>query len=175
MWFGTDDGLVKFNGKEFTTYSESDGLSNTYAIDIQPYAKDTLAIATWGGGLYFFSNGSFSRLVNDDYAKINEIRVQNGAIYGNLMKYKKRGEAWERRYVIIDSTNVRIVDEQHIYGSSFPQLNWVGDQLLTHGQLIKGRKRKGFKGVYEYKNDSLTFSFSIFKRENHSCDYPIRR
>ena len=163
MCFGTDDGLVKFNGNEFTTYSESDGLSNTYAIDIQPYSKDTLAIATWGGGLYFFSNGSFSRIVEDDYTKINEIRVQNGSIYGNLTKYEKTADIWKRRYVVIDSMDVRIIDEQSVYGAAFPQLNWVDDQLIAHGQLIKGRKRKNFIGVFQYENDSLSVIFPFLK------------
>ena len=106
MWFGTDDGLVKFNGKEFTTYSESDGLSNTYAIDIQPYSKDTLVVATWGGGLYFFSKGSFSRIVEEDFTKINEIRVQNGSVYGNLMKYEKVVGKWKRRHLLFNDKDV---------------------------------------------------------------------
>lgn len=163
MWFGTDDGLVKFNGKEFITYSESDGLSNTYAIDIQSYSKDTLAIATWGGGLYFFSKGSFSRVVEEDFAKINEIRVQNGSLYGNLMKYGKIAGKWKRKYLVFDDKEVKIVNEQHFYGTEFPQLNWTDERLLAHAQLIKGRKQKNFIGIYEYKNDSLSLVFPFLK------------
>ena len=34
VWIGTDDGLAKFNGKEFTNYSYEEGLTSNYVIDV---------------------------------------------------------------------------------------------------------------------------------------------
>lgn len=166
MWFGTDDGLVKFNGKEFTTYSESDGLGNTYAIDIQPFAQDTLVVATWGGGLYFFSDESFTKVIKDDYIKINEVRAHKRKLYGNLVRYEETDDGWVKKYFVFEESGITIGDSQYVYGSSFPQFNWIDDKLIVHGQLIKGRKQTHFKGIYEFENDTLKLLFPFFK-ERH--------
>jgi len=166
MWFGTDDGLVKFNGKEFTTYSENDGLGNGYVIDVKSYAKDSLVVSTWGGGLYFFSNGSFTKIIKDDYSKINEIRVHNKVIYGNLIKYEKKGDEWDRKYFVFKSDQFEIETSQYMYGTSFPQFEWLEGRLIVLGQLMKGRRQRHFKGIYEMSGDSLKLLFPFFKDKN---------
>jgi signal transduction histidine kinase len=165
MWLGTDDGLVKFNGKEFITYSESHGLTNSYAIDIQPYAKDTLVIGTWGDGLYFFTQETFIKLMDDEHAKINEATVDGDAIYGNLIKYKKENGEWVKTYFVFDKGGVKIERSQHKQGSSLPKFTWIDDQLIAHGQLVKGRRIDHFKGLYELKKDTLHLLFSFLKEK----------
>jgi signal transduction histidine kinase len=163
MWLGTDDGLVKFNGREFMTYSESHGLTNSYAIDIQPYAKDTLVIGTWGGGLHFFTNETFTKLMDNEYAKINEVTVDGDAIYGNLIKYKKENGEWIKTYFVFDEEGVKIEKSQQEHAISMPQFTWIEDQLIAHGQLIKGRRIQNFKGLYELKKDTLKLLFPFMK------------
>lgn len=165
MWFGTDDGLVKFNGKEFFVYSENHGLTNSYAIDIKPYAKDTLVISTWGGGLHFFTDERFTKLIDKDYVKVNEIMVDNGAVYGNLIKYKKEQGEWIKTYLVFDEEGMKSTRNQHNQGVTIPKFAWVGDRLIAHGQLIKGRRIRNFYGLYELKNDSLTPLFPFFKEK----------
>jgi signal transduction histidine kinase/ligand-binding sensor domain-containing protein/CheY-like chemotaxis protein len=55
MWFGTREGLNKYNGYTFTVYKNEVGDDNSLASnmvnDIVEDAKGYLWIATWGGGL----------------------------------------------------------------------------------------------------------------------------
>ena len=55
MWFGTREGLNKYNGYSFTVYKNEIGddrsLSNNMVNDIVEDAKGNLWIGTWGGGL----------------------------------------------------------------------------------------------------------------------------
>jgi signal transduction histidine kinase/ligand-binding sensor domain-containing protein/CheY-like chemotaxis protein len=55
MWFGTREGLNKYNGYGFTVYKNEIGnersLSNNQVRDIVEDAKGNLWIGTWGGGL----------------------------------------------------------------------------------------------------------------------------
>ena len=55
MWFGTEDGLNKYNGYEFQTYffepGDSNSLVNNYIRSIQEDLNGNLWIGTTGGGL----------------------------------------------------------------------------------------------------------------------------
>ncbi|MCH8011501.1 MAG: histidine kinase [Candidatus Marinimicrobia bacterium] len=55
MWFGTDDGLNKYDGYGFTVYkhdpSNSNSLSHNYINSIYEDESGILWIGTWGGGL----------------------------------------------------------------------------------------------------------------------------
>ncbi len=58
MWFGTRDGLNKYDGYQFTVYRNDpkgkNSISNNYVPDIVESANGDLWIATWGGGLNRF-------------------------------------------------------------------------------------------------------------------------
>ena len=55
MWFGTTDGLNKYDSYRFTIYKNDPddpySLSNNYIKDIKEDSKGNLWIATSGGGL----------------------------------------------------------------------------------------------------------------------------
>ncbi len=58
MWFGTRDGLNKYDGYKFTVYRNDPknklSISNNYIFDIIESSNGDLWIATWGGGLNHF-------------------------------------------------------------------------------------------------------------------------
>jgi len=68
LWLATDEGLVRFDGVQFTPFDEN----NTNAIthnDISSLAEDSagnLWIGTRGGGLCRLSHGKFTRLTTKD-------------------------------------------------------------------------------------------------------------
>ncbi|MEP6584619.1 MAG: two-component regulator propeller domain-containing protein, partial [Ginsengibacter sp.] len=58
MWFGTRDGLNKYDGYNFTVYKNDPKdkltISNNYIFDMTESSNGDLWIATWGGGLNCF-------------------------------------------------------------------------------------------------------------------------
>jgi len=58
MWFGTEDGLNKYDGYKFTVYKYSaendNSLSNNAVTSIAEDGNGNLWLATWGGGLSVF-------------------------------------------------------------------------------------------------------------------------
>lgn len=71
MWFGTRDGLNKYDGYRFTTYRNNPknklSISNNYVPDIIEASNGDLWIATWGGGVNRFDreDGSFTAYKHD--------------------------------------------------------------------------------------------------------------
>src|SRR5664279_1647676 len=66
MWFGTRDGLNKYDGYKFSVYrndpTDKYSISNNYISDIIESPNGDLWIATWGGGLNHYNRekGIFS-------------------------------------------------------------------------------------------------------------------
>lgn len=71
MWFGTQDGLNKYDGYTFTVYrndkNKTGSLSHNYVHVIYEDKKGNLWIGTWGGGLNLFDKekGTFKSFKND--------------------------------------------------------------------------------------------------------------
>ncbi len=62
LWFGsTQYGLVKFDGKSFTHYTEKNGLSDNSIMALTTDSNDDLWIATRYGGLNKFDGNYFTR------------------------------------------------------------------------------------------------------------------
>src|SRR6266702_6438019 len=55
MWFGTRDGLNKYDGYKFTVFKNTEGdsksISNNFITSLIEDKKGDLWIGTWGGGL----------------------------------------------------------------------------------------------------------------------------
>ncbi|HEY4338285.1 MAG TPA: two-component regulator propeller domain-containing protein, partial [Puia sp.] len=78
MWFGTRDGLDRYNGYEFTVYknvpNDPKTISNNFITGITEDGNGDLWIATWGGGVnrydhtkdrfIHYSTNSFTRFIN---------------------------------------------------------------------------------------------------------------
>ena len=78
MWFGTRDGLNRYDGYEFTVYKNNPGnpksLSNNFITALTEDRNGDLWIATWGGGInrydrtkdrfIHYSTNSFTKFIN---------------------------------------------------------------------------------------------------------------
>ena len=59
MWFGTDHGIAKYNGYDFTTYTTTDGLTDNTVFQIQQDDKGRLWFLTFNGGICYYESDSF--------------------------------------------------------------------------------------------------------------------
>ena len=71
MWFGTHDGLNKYNGYEFTVYKpeigDTNSISSNLIFDIAGDSDGNLWIGTTGSGLNYFdrSTETFTQFKNN--------------------------------------------------------------------------------------------------------------
>ena len=95
MWFGTRDGLNKYDGYKFTVYKNEpknkNSISNSYIPDIIESSNGNLWVATWGGGLNLFDRekGTF-------FSYKHDAKNQN-SISGNFitaLKEDSKGNLW---------------------------------------------------------------------------------
>ncbi|HMH34476.1 MAG TPA: two-component regulator propeller domain-containing protein, partial [Puia sp.] len=95
MWFGTRDGLNKYDGYTFTWYRndlrDQNSLSHNFIMDMLEDSAGNIWIATWGGGLNMFdrSKNRFIRFKHNE-KNINSI---SSDILTNLTK-DSEGNLW---------------------------------------------------------------------------------
>jgi signal transduction histidine kinase/ligand-binding sensor domain-containing protein/ActR/RegA family two-component response regulator len=83
MWFGTREGLNKYNGYNFTVYKNEIGddrsLSNNLVNDIVEDSRGDLWVGTWGGGLDRFDRKT------DQFTHFRHHANDTGGISSNLV------------------------------------------------------------------------------------------
>ncbi len=67
IWIGTDEGLTKFNGSNFTNYTYENGLNSNFAIDVFEEKPNEFLIATWGAGVHRLKNDSIKLIPQEDH------------------------------------------------------------------------------------------------------------
>jgi ligand-binding sensor domain-containing protein/signal transduction histidine kinase len=113
LWFGTGDGLNRYDGYEFVIYKndidDSTSIGSNYIVTIYEDIKGTLWFGTWGGGLnkYNFETETFTRYVNepDNPNSLNDNSVLSicednngflwlGTISGGLNRFNPETESF---------------------------------------------------------------------------------
>ncbi|MFT3795259.1 histidine kinase [Flavobacterium sp.] len=69
IWFATDVGVVKYNGRDFIHYNTDDGLADNEVFQIHEDQKGRLWFLTLNGKLGFYANGKFHNEKNTPYLK----------------------------------------------------------------------------------------------------------
>ena len=86
LWFGTEEGLVRFDGVRFTVFDKRNTLSlrsNTISVLLED-RSGSLWIGTNGGGLTHLKNGRFTTLTTQDGLAGNVILSLHEDREGNL-------------------------------------------------------------------------------------------
>lgn len=115
MWFGTEDGLNKFDGRTFTTFNmdrlDSSSISDNYIKRLYQDKDNNLWIGTWGGGLNLYNrekNNFTSFPGNFEQEELNHHYIaamlddRKGNLWlgtpNGLVKFNKRQKTFSRSF-----------------------------------------------------------------------------
>jgi len=95
MWFGTSDGLNKYDGYQFTVYknklADQNSLSGNSVKSIIEDSKEVLWIGTWGGGLNKFDREK-NRFIHFRHDPLNNNSISSDFVTSLLED--KKGNLW---------------------------------------------------------------------------------
>lgn len=76
MWFGTQEGLVRFNGQQFVVFDQSNTpVMQNNDVQVLFTARDgTLWIGTWAGGVLYYRDNRFNSVVDNE--KLPSFKIQ---------------------------------------------------------------------------------------------------
>ncbi|MBI1926823.1 hypothetical protein HYR99_21590 [Candidatus Poribacteria bacterium] len=66
IWAGTPGALSRYDGKHWTTYTQTEELKNTFVLSILQDKGGTIGFGTWGGGVGRFDGRCFQTLDSRD-------------------------------------------------------------------------------------------------------------
>ncbi|MCP5107863.1 MAG: response regulator [bacterium] len=154
LWLGTQEGLVRFNGKDFDVFHRDNtgALINNFIRVLLEDGGGTLWIGTEGGGVARFKNGKFTRLRKG--ADLSKNQVSSFCLYGDgavLIGTRESGVYIARGDVIspfplpekVSVTDILSLHRDH-EGNT-----WIG----TNGAgLIKENRRTGIFEIFTTDN-----------------------
>lgn len=162
MWFGTSDGLNKYDGYKFTVYKnnakDSNSISNNFVSGIVEDAKG-IWIATRGGGLnrYDRKKDNFSHFKNDPH-NINSLSDNQT----NSISKDSEGNLWistENELNFFEPTHNRFlrynINSRYVFEDKERQI-WVGTN--HDGLNLFNKKTKTFTSYRHNEKDSLSLS-----------------
>ena len=100
IWYGTDIGVVKYNGENLTQYSSRDGLAGDKIWSIDEDQEGNLWFGCYGSGLSKFDGDEFINYKNEEHEALNSIRrifiASDGSVFAGsdigMFRLKKNGE-----------------------------------------------------------------------------------
>lgn len=75
IWFGTETGVSRYNGKRFENFSTSDGLADNEVFKIIQDKRGRIWFSAFNGQLSYFLEGKFYNATNDPF--LSSVRVNS--------------------------------------------------------------------------------------------------
>lgn len=175
IWIGTDDGLAKFNGQNFKVFDRNDGFRSDFVIDLKKYKSDTLALATWKGGIHFMKNDSIliPKIKGDSIARINTVFILGDDIfssnYGRHTLYEKQSGLHfiKRPFELYIDKSEQIAMRKTVRNNFLNNIAKTvnGSLYFYRGVYFQGT-RKYLKGIYKYTpQKGIVSAFPFFEKE----------
>jgi len=165
LWFGTTgEGVYRYDGKEFTQFTEKDGLSNNKVWSV---LEDTL------GNIWFGTDDGVSRYDGKTISKISfnltgpvgfgKATPQSGMNAVWSMMQDKSGIIWfgtsHDLYCYDGKSFIRFLDKNNIINNQHLQLTWIQCFLEdSNGIIWMGSGPIATEGVIQFDGKSITSS-----------------
>lgn len=127
LWFGTEDGLNRYDGYEFVVYrsnpNDSNSISDNFVWSIFEDSDNNIWVGTNNGGLnkYEYTSNSFITYLNNSTSRGNNIRVVFedsklnlwvGTNSAGLFKYDRKNDTFVKVLTeYLDNLSVRAISE----------------------------------------------------------------
>ncbi|WP_299458997.1 ATP-binding protein [uncultured Microscilla sp.] len=173
IWLGTDDGLVRFNGKHFKTYRSADGLLSNYIINLTESQDGKLWIGSWKGGLnYLYNDSIFTPKIDLPLFRVSYVGIQGDKLWlsnrrsilypytysNNELKFNHHKKA-----VFLYQTKDSFPRYDHsMPPSEYSKLGYVRKLDYTQAYIASNKAMLLFgslPGVWQYHNDTIFTRF----------------
>lgn len=165
MWFGTDAGVSKFDGRDFINYGINDGVSDSDVLKICQDSKGRLWFLTLKGLLSYYYKGKIYNPDNDSSlpkeAAFNGLMTMHEDCYGNLWF----GGLGSQVIFISESLGSRLInldEDKQLRGISGWVFLYEPDSINMwiigmEGKFIINKKTLDYKSEpHRYPTDSIT-------------------
>ena len=178
LWIGTDDGLAKFNGKEFKVFNHINGFRTNFIIDMKQYKADTMAIGVWKGGLHFLKKNEvlLPNIANDSTERTGKIEILGENILSSNFKgyytlYKRLDSlTFIKKTMSIYQDNQGNTSLNRSENNSFThnRSTVIDNKLYFYRGIFSWDDTKLLKGIYQYndKDDKIEKVFPFFENEH---------
>ncbi len=162
LWLGTQGGgLSRFNGEEFKTWNETDGLQSNY-IHTLTFANDSLFIGTKGG----LSIKTKDKFTNLEGPRINKIcRIKNKTYLAtNIGIYQYQKELGLKKIQLNTSINTSIISNIVFDGRLFWVATskglWKLNAIRNDASIIERHSAHNFTAAIYHKNKVFAAAFN---------------
>lgn len=164
MWFATEQGVCKFDGKTFTRYTINDGLSDNEVLFIKTDRKGRIWFLTLNGHLSFYYNRKFHNESNTQWLKKTFVGGSYNSCFEDSQGRIFLGSFSYSLTVIKDDSVINILPIDSLpYGASFfENSDRTVNIYLTNGggYVYKGDKLFPLKLGYSYNHRANCISYA---------------
>ncbi len=167
IWFGTDVGVTRFDGKTFRNFTLADGLSDNFILTVKLDSKGRLWFLGFNGTVSYWLNGKIYNASSDTL--LRKITSSNSFVDFFEDNKHRLWFASHYEYIIIDQNKITRIDS--IYTRVGNVINGKSGQFILTNKnvefsqyispdiriLIPHYKVKKESGYYRFKDGSIFF------------------
>lgn len=145
IWLATQNGVSRFDGKRFTTYTVKDGLNSNMITSLTLGVKGEIFFGNYEKGINVLINGKIKNYFTDSSRKLT---------YITFMINAKNDKNKNKLYANTRLAYINVIEENEQNFRSIKNIYFKRFTLIKSEKLLDGKIfALTTKGIYEIKND----------------------